>query len=80
MHAVEIHRLPTDRQTRRTLCAYVRADYPLEEIADGTDASVARRATVSRKRRRVLQPGRAAVANASAELKVDHGAHVARHR
>ena len=42
MTSAEIHRLPkSDLRTRRTVCAYVRAGYPTEEIADVIDASCA---------------------------------------
>lgn len=53
MPTVELHRLPsTDLRTRRTVCAYVRAGYPVEEIADviGT-STAATNALIARMRR-----------------------------
>jgi len=53
MHAAEIHHLPSiDLATKRTVCAYVRAGYPLDEIADVIGASPAATGALIRRMRR----------------------------
>ena len=53
MTAAEIHRLPrSDLRTRRTVCAYLRAGYPPDEIADVIGASLAATNALIRRMRR----------------------------
>ena len=53
MATAKIHRLPkSDQRTRRTVCAYVRAGYPHDEIADVIDASSAATNALIRRMRR----------------------------
>jgi transposase len=53
MTSAEIHRLPrSDLRTRRTVCAYMRAGYPAEEIADVIGASCAATNALIRRMRR----------------------------